>query len=181
LKEDFRGDSGRRRKFFKRGDLRLLILELLQERPRHGYDVIRAIEDRFGGVHAPSPGTIYPTLEVLADLGLIAGADDEGRRVFTITPAGQKLLQDQVAAIAGIRSRMDEWWAPGTREHLRSVHQELQGIHRAVARGGGHVGSEGLDRIKDIVGNARQEVEKVLEENDAAVLSANVSHREGLI
>lgn len=181
MEEGLRGDWGRRRRFFKRGDLRLLILELLQERPRHGYDLIRALEDRFGGVHAPSPGTIYPTLDVLADLGLITGADDEGRRVFTLTPAGQELLWEQGMAIASIRQRMDEWWAPGTREQLRSVHQELKGIHRAVAGGGGHVGNEGLDRIKSIVINARREVEKVLDENEAAIPMADSSQRGGLV
>lgn len=182
MKEAGRNDS-RQRRFFKRGDLKLLILELLQERPRHGYDVIRALEDRFGGVHAPSPGTIYPTLELLADLSLVAGKpDDGGRRIFAITSAGQDLLREQGPAIDGIRRRMNEWWAPGTRERLRSVHQELRGIHRAVAQAGGQVGSEGLAQIQSIVISARRDINQVLEQNsDASVLSADPSRQGGLI
>ena len=84
--------------------------------------------------------------------------------------------------MAGILRRMDEWWAPGTREQLRSVHQELQGIHRAVGRKGGQVGEEGLAQIRNIVVSARKQVQKVLEGNDdASVLSADSPHRGGLV
>jgi DNA-binding PadR family transcriptional regulator len=153
------------RRFFRKGELKLLVLELLQEQPRHGYDVMRALKDRFGGVYAPSPGTIYPTLELLADLGLVAGVEQEGKRVYTITTAGRRALEDQAAAIDRIRSRMAPWWEPATREQLRQVHIELKGIHRAVARSGGQVERDVLAQITAIIVNARKEVERVLEEH----------------
>jgi DNA-binding PadR family transcriptional regulator len=162
------GSAGRsrtegRRRFFRKGDLRLLILDLLSEQPRHGYDVIRAIEGRFGGVRAPSPGTVYPTLELLADQGLIVGHDQEGKRVFGLTDAGRAHLAEQQQAMHEVQTRMREWWAPATREELRRVHAELQSIHRTLARGGGDVAPEALTAVRDIVSEARRRIDEVLE------------------
>jgi DNA-binding PadR family transcriptional regulator len=77
---------------FGPGDLRLVLLALIEQEPRHGYDLIKAIETAFGGGYAPSPGVVYPTLSLLADEGLIAGVEDaSGKRVFTVTEAGNYL------------------------------------------------------------------------------------------
>src|SRR5262245_1312677 len=76
---------GRRR----RGDVRLAVLACLGEKPMHGYEVIRALEERSGGRWRPSAGSIYPTLQLLADEGLVVGQDDDaGRRVYSLTDAG---------------------------------------------------------------------------------------------
>ncbi len=135
---------------------------MLAERPRHGYDIIRVIADRFGGVHAPSPGTIYPALDLLSDQGYVAGLEQEGRRVFTITPVGQEFLQQQSSAVQGIRQRMDGWWAPVTRAELRHVHAELKVIHQIVAQRGGEASEDALERVGAIVTKARQDVEHEL-------------------
>lgn len=157
------GERRRRgRRFFKKGDLKFLILELLQEQPRHGYDIIRALEDRFGGAHSPSPGAVYPTLGMLADLGLVVGSDQEGKRVFAPTSQGRDLLHAQSEVVEGIRTRMSEWWAPATREQLREIHCELKTLHCVVACEGGEAGSEALSHIRKIIVNARVEVEQVL-------------------
>src|SRR5690606_25340682 len=65
------GGRGGRRRLFDGGELRLVLLKLIGDQPRHGYDLIREIEDKTGGAYAPSPGVIYPTLTLLADMGLI--------------------------------------------------------------------------------------------------------------
>jgi DNA-binding PadR family transcriptional regulator len=72
-----------------RGDVRAAILALLAERPMHGYEMIQELEARTGGVWRPSPGSVYPTLQLLEDEGLIAGEEGEGRRRFTLTDAGR--------------------------------------------------------------------------------------------
>ena len=106
------GHGGHRRRIFGPGDLRIVALALIEQEPRHGYDLIKAIEALFGGAYAPSPGIVYPTLAMLADEGLIAGVEartDEGgggKRVFSLTEAGQGWLDDNRAAVDGVMQRM---------------------------------------------------------------------------
>jgi len=98
---------GRGRRMFGPGDLRLVLLALIEQEPRHGYDLIKAIETAFGGAYAPSPGVVYPTLTMLADMGLIAGVEDaSGKRVFSLTDAGKTWLDENRAAVDGVMQRM---------------------------------------------------------------------------
>ena len=85
-----RGGNGR---FFDYGELRHVVLALLEEQPRHGYDIIRAIDQRTGGAYCPSPGVIYPTLALLQDVGHVrAETADGARNRYQITPDGRALL-----------------------------------------------------------------------------------------
>ena len=83
----FGGRGGRR---FDGGELRLVILALIAEKPRHGYEVIKALGERAGGDYSPSPGVVYPTLALLEVTGLAtASADEAGRKLYAVTPEGQ--------------------------------------------------------------------------------------------
>jgi DNA-binding PadR family transcriptional regulator len=108
--ERFEGhERGRRRRMFESGDFRILLLTLLEEQARHGYELIRAIEDMFGGQYAPSPGIVYPTLAMLEEQGLAeprAETNEEGRKRFAITSQGQQWLRDNADAVAGVRARL---------------------------------------------------------------------------
>jgi DNA-binding PadR family transcriptional regulator len=90
------GGRGRRRgRMFESGQLRLLLLKLLADEPRHGYDLIRAIEEMTGGAYVPSPGVIYPTLTLLDEMGLIEETPGDGaRKPFQITDAGRAHLEE---------------------------------------------------------------------------------------
>ncbi len=81
--------GGRRRGRRGRGDVRAAVLALLAERPMHGYEMIQELERRTGGVWRPSPGSVYPTLQLLEDEDLITGEESEGRRRFALTDAGR--------------------------------------------------------------------------------------------
>src|SRR6187399_3114290 len=82
----WRGRGGRGGRMFDQGDLKYVILQLLEEKPRHGYEIIKAIEERFGGAYAPSPGTVYPTLTMLEDMGHARVEPEEGgKKVYHIT------------------------------------------------------------------------------------------------
>ena len=74
------GEGGGRRRVFDSGELRLVLLKLISDQPRHGYDLIRAIEELTGGAYAPSPGVVYPTLTLLQDMGHIDEQKSEGAR-----------------------------------------------------------------------------------------------------
>lgn len=98
--------GGRGRRMFGPGDLRLVLLALIEQEPRHGYDLIKAIETAFGGGYAPSPGVVYPNLALLSDEGLIAGVEAGGKQVFTVTDAGKVWLDENRAAVDGVMQRM---------------------------------------------------------------------------
>jgi DNA-binding PadR family transcriptional regulator len=100
---------GRRRRMFESGDFRILLLTLLAEQPRHGYELIRAIEEMFGGQYAPSPGIVYPTLAMLEEQGHAeprAEAIEDGRKRFAITADGLTWLRENADAVAGVRARL---------------------------------------------------------------------------
>ena len=91
-----RGRGRRARRMFEGGELRLVLLKLIADEPRHGYDLMRAIEELTGGEYAPSPGVVYPTLTLLQDMGLIDEAAGDGpRKPFQATDEGRKHLQEQ--------------------------------------------------------------------------------------
>jgi len=97
--------GGRR---FGRGDLKYVILDLLKEQPRHGYDVIRALEERFQGFYSPSPGSVYPTLQLLEDRGLVTSSEAEGKRVYTITDDGRSFLQERAGEVDDIHAVVED-------------------------------------------------------------------------
>jgi DNA-binding PadR family transcriptional regulator len=79
----------------KRGDVRTALLTLLADEPMHGYDLIRQLEERSGGAWSPSPGSIYPTLQLLEDEGLVTSEERDGKRVYTINDAGRAELEER--------------------------------------------------------------------------------------
>ena len=79
-RREFRFDQFRRQ-MFERGDLKYVILEQLKDKPAHGYELIKALEERFGGFYAPSPGAVYPTLQMLEDMGYVSSVQQDGRKV----------------------------------------------------------------------------------------------------
>lgn len=92
---------------FDQGDLRWVILKLISEKPAHGYELIRAIEERLGGAYSPSPGVVYPTLTLLEDLGYITAAPGEGaKKAFSITPEGTAALAENAAAVESLFARI---------------------------------------------------------------------------
>lgn len=101
--------GGRSGRMFQHGDLRLLILALIAEGPRHGYEIIREIEARLGGAYAPSPGVVYPTLTMLEELGLVTAQATEGnKRQYTVTEAGTANLAENRATVDAIFARIAE-------------------------------------------------------------------------
>lgn len=98
-----------RTRVFDYGELRLVLLALIAERPSHGYELMKAIEERAGGSYAPSPGVIYPTLSQLEDQGYaVIEAGEGGRKLYAITDAGRDHLGAQAAAVAAAFARLEE-------------------------------------------------------------------------
>jgi DNA-binding PadR family transcriptional regulator len=107
-RHDRGGRSGLGR-FFAHGDLRLVILHLIAEKPRHGYEIIKAIEEHVGGAYSPSPGVIYPTLTLLEELGHVTvSAGDGAKKLHAITAEGQAYLEAYRPAVDTLLARMAE-------------------------------------------------------------------------
>jgi DNA-binding PadR family transcriptional regulator len=101
-----RGGGGGR--IFGPGDLRLVLLASIEQKPRHGYELIKDLEAKFGGGYSPSPGSVYPTLTLMEELGHVRAATSEGtKRLFEITAEGRAYLRENQAALDSALTRMD--------------------------------------------------------------------------
>ena len=104
-----RGRGGRRRRqWFEPGDMKYVILKLLREKPMHGYEVMKELEQHTRGCYKPSPGTVYPTLQWLEDEGLVSSEDAAGKKVYSITDAGLEFLEENKGTVEDIFDRVDE-------------------------------------------------------------------------
>ena len=107
------GRGGRLDRVFDHGDLRYVLLHLIAEKPRHGYELIKAIEDKFGGMYSPSPGVIYPTLTLLEELGHLSVETAGGtRKLYSMTAEGTTFLAANRALVDAILGRMAERAGP---------------------------------------------------------------------
>src|SRR5216683_2865089 len=129
------GDFGQER-FFGRGDLKYVILDLLKDQPRHGYDIIRALEERMRGRYRPSPGSVYPTLQMLEDLGYVTSSQQEGKKVYSITDEGRRYLTEQQSTVDDIRSRIAAGWDAAQRPEVADIMLEMRNLGQALFRQG---------------------------------------------
>src|SRR6266851_5739096 len=154
-------------RFFGRGDLKYVILDLLKDQPRHGYDIIRALEERMRGRYRPSPGSVYPTLQMLEDLGYVTSSQQEGKKVYSITDDGRRYLTEQASTIDDIRTRITAGWDAAQRPEMADLMHELRQLARALFRHGAKGAlhdPERLQKLRDIVARARAEVDALAEE-----------------
>ncbi|GAA4390773.1 PadR family transcriptional regulator [Tsukamurella soli] len=135
---------GRGRRGVQRGDVRVAVLQLLAASPMHGYQIVQAVEERTGGAWRPSPGAIYPTLSQLEDEGLITIAQEQGRKVATLTDAGRAYLESEAAGIDPFAAFEAQ---RGEQADLRSTVQELVEVTRRVARNGDATQIAEVDKI----------------------------------
>jgi len=132
----FFGISGRRShkrggRMFEQGDLKLVILRLLDEKPRHGYEIIKELEERSGGRYTPSPGTVYPTLTMLEEMGYAAAAEEGGRKVYSITDEGRKYLAENQVTVDDVFERLSELGASIFGDAVRPAHEAMGELGRA--------------------------------------------------
>ncbi len=153
--------AGRR---FARGDLKYVILDLLKDQPRHGYDVIQALEERFHGFYSPSPGSVYPTLQLLEDQGYVTSSEQDGKRVYVITDEGRRFLAERADVMEEVRARMAAGWGahgnPEVRQLVQEVGQLGQFLFRQGARGALR-DPEKVRRLREVVARARSEIEAI--------------------
>jgi DNA-binding PadR family transcriptional regulator len=150
-------------RFFDHGDLRYVLLGLIAERPSHGYELIKAIEERFGGLYSPSPGVVYPTLTLLEELGYIRPESPDGsRKQFGVTPEGSEFLAANRAVVDQIFARMAEVtraYGGGPAPEIRRALQNLEAA-LAIRLGRAPLGGDEVRAVTAILDHAAGEVER---------------------
>jgi DNA-binding PadR family transcriptional regulator len=152
-----------RRRVFDQGDLRYVLLNLIAEAPRHGYELIKAIEEKFAGTYSPSPGVIYPTLTLLEELGYIRpGGNDGARKQFVVTPEGSAFLAANQAVVDQIFARMAEVsraYGSGPAPEIRRALSNLEAA-LAIRLGRGPLAADEVRAVTAILDRAAGEVEQ---------------------
>lgn len=127
------GGRGGRRRLFDSAELRLVLLKLIGDQPRHGYDLIRAIEEQSGGAYAPSPGVVYPTITLLQDMEHISELEAEGtRRRFTITDTGKALLIEKADEVEALFARLAALAEESGASDRSPVRRAMMNLHMAL-------------------------------------------------
>lgn len=157
----FGGEGGR---FFGRGDMKFALLELLQERPMHGYEMMNVLEEKSGGFYRPSPGSIYPTLQMLEEGGLVTSNEVEGKKVYSITDAGRASLAEHQRNEEGFAGPpRPQWHGRGgrvERPEMKALMSEVAETTRLFAIAGrmSLQDSEKLARLRNIINHTRNEL-----------------------
>lgn len=153
-----RGWGDRRR--MRRGDVRGEVLSALVDGPAHGYEVIRRLEERSGGRWRPSPGSIYPTLQMLEDAGLVRASEQDGRRTYTLTEDGRSEAEQHAAQTPADWSDDD----PANRDRLE-LQQAVHQLHLAARQVAGAANPDQVGRATTAVRQARQTLYQILAED----------------
>jgi DNA-binding PadR family transcriptional regulator len=139
----------------RRGDIKFHLLEILKETPRHGYEIISELEKQSGG-YRPSPGSVYPTLQMLEEGGFLTGEQVEGKKVYTITAEGLKLLEERGEKPFEAHPKMAQAF---------EMRKSLMKFGAAVMDGVRDGDEETVKRISEIINQARRDVYSVLSES----------------
>lgn len=160
-RQQWKARAGR---FFEQGDLKYVMLRLLEEKPRHGYEIIKDLQERFGGAYSPSPGTVYPTLSMLEDLGFARAMPEEGgKKIYEITEEGRRHLAEHATTVEGIFDRISRFVEGLIDAPMMEIHQAFRRLGRATyaAAPKQAQNSELLGRIRDVLDRAAQEIEQL--------------------
>jgi DNA-binding PadR family transcriptional regulator len=149
---------GRRGRFFESGEIRLAILSLLSEGPKHGYQLMKEMKERSGGVYSASAGSVYPTLQQLEDELLIKSVQQNGRRVYELTAAGREELAKDPDGVRRIWERAEECedWGQFMGPDTWMVYPAFGPLIKASLRAAKR---RGMEPVRDILDRARRELE----------------------
>jgi DNA-binding PadR family transcriptional regulator len=154
----------RHTRLFEKGDLKYVILDLLKDKPSHGYEIIRALESSFHGFYSPSAGSVYPTLQLLEDMGYVKSSEQDGKKVFTITEDGRKVLHEREETIDKIKDHMRDWWGFEGREEFHETFNNFRNFGREIGREANRLGPEKMAKIKMVMDKAFKDIEAIVKE-----------------
>jgi len=160
---DFPFEFEKRSRVFKKGDLKYVILDLIKDKPSHGYEIIRSLEERFHGMYSPSAGSVYPTLQLLEDMGYVTAAVSDGKKVYSITEEGKRFLAEREDIVDGIKGHMRDWWGEPPVAEFAETFRVWREVARLIGGRARHVDREKWAKIREIIARTRREIEGLLE------------------
>ena len=156
--------SSRRASSFQKGDLKYILLDLIKDKPRHGYDIIRELDEQSYGFYKPSPGVIYPTLQMLEEMGYTSATEVEGKKVYSITEEGRAFLIKKSDIADGVRNQIKSKWSFKNIGRMALVMKEYHELEHLLGRGLRTLDAESAERIRRILISTYQEIEAILTE-----------------
>jgi DNA-binding PadR family transcriptional regulator len=156
--------GGRSRRMFDGGELRLVLLKLIADEPRHGYDLIRQIEELTGGAYAPSPGVVYPTITMLDDMGFIAQQQSEGaKKAYAVTEAGTAELEANKELVEMLIARLTALGEDRQKTDSSSVRRAMGNLREVLVNRlrEGDVDDNTLHQVVALIDDAAQKIERL--------------------
>lgn len=151
---------------FQKGGLKYVILDLLKDKQLYGYGIIRELEENSNGLYKPSPGVVYPKLQMLKEMGYVSSQEQDGKKVYSITEEGRLFLDDRKEQMDEIKSYMKHRW------HFKNIGMfgltidELNKLESMIAQRLRSTNSPKAQQIREVISRAQQEIETILEEQD---------------
>jgi DNA-binding PadR family transcriptional regulator len=152
-------------RLFQKGGFKYLILDLLKEKPHYGYEIIRALEERFHGFYTPSPGIVYPTLQMLEEMGYVTGSEQDAKRVYSITEAGLSFLTERQKAAEDAKRQMEKWQSPEIHDKFHEIKHELWEVSKLIVHKARGIDAEKLREVQEVISHAYKDIETILGRN----------------
>ena len=147
-------------RLFGAGDLRYVILQQIAEKPSHGYEIIKSIQERLGGTYAPSPGVVYPMLTMLEEMGHATVVSDGARKLYTITEEGSKALAENKQMVEAIFARMNRVRTEQSNDRPQQIERAVENFRMALRMKTGPLTTEQIHAITDIIDAAAKQIER---------------------
>lgn len=153
----------------ERGGVKYLVLDAVADAPRHGYEIMQVIEERSKGTYRPSPGVVYPTLQLLDETGLVHGREEDGRRIYEITEAGRRELEANRETVRDFYAQQDEAPWEVYADELADFSRRLVGLVKAVRQAARHgrLNPTAVRKLRKILDETFARVQEVFDEDRA--------------
>jgi len=145
---------------FQRGDFKYIILHHLKDKPSYGYEIIQELGERFHGAYIPSPGIIYPTLQMLEEMEYVTVAAQDGKKIYTITDLGLQFLVEHGEYEEKLENRMKTWWTPENINEISEIRHDFERLTQLLNSKVRTVDAEKLGRIHKIISSAYADISK---------------------
>jgi DNA-binding PadR family transcriptional regulator len=145
---------------FQRGDFKYVILYFLKEKPSYGYEIMRGLQEQFHSFYVPSPGSIYPTLQMLEEMGYVTSAEEEGKKVYTITKAGLDFLAEQKEFVERMKGQMRDWCNPENIDDISKTMHEFEKLAGLLRENVRRADAGELTRIRQALSRAYKDISK---------------------
>jgi DNA-binding PadR family transcriptional regulator len=143
--------------------LKYIILDLIKDKPRHGYEGIRELEELSHGLYKPSPGVVYPTLQMLEDMEYVTVTERDGKKIYTITEQGERFLSEQKEQADGVRHQMKSRWSFKKVGRMAMLMKEYHALENLIGRGLRSMDEDKTEKIRQVLIQTYRNIEEILE------------------